>query len=198
MSSFYSPQQFNQFAQPTGGFARPMPSRPFASPPMPTGNMMGFSGAQNSMPFPVLPPQVQPGFNPEPTGSPGPGMAYDSPAETSPPPPPAPPSGGGNQGTNTGQTMTGVRALNPQDIDLSRFGGGIISPAMQSAAVQMGMISPGALNLLAGIRNTGGPRGDFARRMQRQFAEMDRRNRLRQRQRAAGFRSPLVGSIIYD
>ena len=88
-------------------------------------------------------------------------------------------------------------ALNPQDIDLSRFGGGTISPTMQSAAVRMGMISPAALNLLAGIRTTGGPRGEFARRMQRRFAEMDRRNRLRQRQRDAGFRVPR-GRIIYD
>ena len=194
MSSFYGafndPQLRGAYSQ--MGFQMPQMPRPYSTPPMPAGNTMGFSGAQNSMPFPM-----QPGFNPEPTGSPGPGMAYDSPAETSAPPPPAPPSGGGNQGINTGQNMSGPMALNPQDIDLSRFGGGTISPTMQSAAVRMGMISPAALNLLAGIRTTGGPRGEFARRMQRRFAEMDRRNRLRQRQRDAGFRVPR-GRIIYD
>ena len=87
--------------------------------------------------------------------------------------------------------------LNPQDIDASRFGGGTINPAMQSAAVQMGMVSPEQLRLLSNVRSTGGRRGEFARQMQRQFARMDARNRLRKRQRDAGFRMPR-GQVIYD
>lgn len=202
MSSFYGPFNDPQLrgAYSQMGFQMPQMPRPYSTPPMPSGGMMGFSmnpppssvpgmigyqGSQGPVPYPNVPP----GVNPEPSGSPGPGMAFDSPAPP-PPPPPSSSSGGGNQGINTGQNMSGTMALNPQDIDLSRFGGGTINPAMQSAAVRMGMVTPEQLRLLANIRTTGGAKGEFARQMQGRFAEIDRRNRLRKRRRAAGINLP--------
>lgn len=213
MSSFYGqfndPQLRGAYSQ--MGFQMPQMPRPYSTPPMPAGGMMGFSmnpppssvpgmvgynqGSQGPVPYPNVPA----GVNPEPTDSPGPGMAYDGPAPSAPPPPPPSSSSGsgGNQGINTGQNMSGTMALNPKDIDMSHFGGGLLSPGMQSAAVRMGMITPEQLRLFASVRNTGGAKGEFARQMRERFARIDARNRLRKRRRDAGFRIPR-GQIIYD
>lgn len=196
MSSFYSPQQFNQFSfgsQGQGGFARPKPmqSRPYSTPPMASGmNMQPSFGGGNmqgygSVPFTGAPASGPVGY---PASPPPP------PQQSEPEPPPPPPPGPSNPpATNTNQgNIPGTFGLNLQPIDLSFLGtpGMVITPEMQRQMYKSGGASAADLQFLANLRTSAGNKGEVGRRMLQQFAEMDRRNKFLARRRRLAPRAP--------
>jgi hypothetical protein len=194
MSSFYSPQQYNQFSFGTpgqGGQARPLPTRPYQVPPMnssfggspslqqPSMGMQGTQGAGTQyygLPgqVPAAPPPPAQQSEPEPPAPP-------------PPPPPSPPGTNVNQGPIPGQM-----GMNLQNIDLSFLGGpgAVITPEMQRQMYSQGGASAAGLQFLSNLRTNSGGRGAVGRRMLQQFAEMDRRNKFLARRRALAPRAP--------